>query len=159
MHEYIPMFWIHHAKKLPDGRIMPLEVLMEPVENRIAYIKVEKPEHERAVRLHAMRPVKGQLPEPVWAALSWFGKARDERDKARAELDKACAEYDKASAEWDKALAEWDKARAEYNKACAEWDKACAKWDKACAAHYSAIMALCAAECADVRWDENGLIF
>src|SRR3989338_7841488 len=124
MHEYIPMFWIHHAKKLPDGRIMPLEVLMEPVENRIAYIKVEKPEHERAVRLHAMRPVKGQLPEPVLAALSWFGKA---------------------SAEWNRALAEWDKARDER--------------DKACAAHYSEIMALCAAECADVRWDENGLIF
>ena len=117
MHEYIPMFWIHHAKKLPDGRIMPLEVLMEPVENRIAYIKVEKPEHERAVRLHAMRPVKGQLPEPVLAALSWFGKARDEREKARDERDKACA-------------------------AC-----------------YSEIMALHAIECADVRWDENGLIF
>ena len=124
MHEYIPMFWIHHAKKLPDGRIMPLEVLMEPVENRIAYIKVEKPEHERAVRLHAMRPVKGQLPEPVLAALSWFGKAC-------VELDKACVEREKASAEWD----------------------------KACAAHYSAIMALHAIECADVRWDENGLIF
>ena len=138
MHEYIPMFWIHHAKKLPDGRIMPLEVLMEPVENRIAYIKVEKPEHERAVRLHAMRPVKGQLPEPVLAALSWFGKACAELDKARAERDRACAE--------------WDKARA-------EWDRACAELDKACAAHYSAIMALCAAECADVRWDENGLIF
>ena len=117
MHEYIPMFWIHHAKKLPDGRIMPLEVLMEPVENRIAYIKVEKPEHERAVRLHAMRPVKGQLPEPVLAALSWFGKAR------------------------------------------AEWDRACAERDRACAAHYSEIMALHVVECADVKWNEKGLIF
>ena len=124
MHEYIPMFWIHHAKKLPDGRIMPLEVLIEPVENRIAYIKVEKPEHERAVRLHAMRPVKGQLPEPVLAALSWFDKAR---------------------VEWEKARDERDKARVE--------------WDKACAACYSEIMALHAIECADVRWDENGLIF
>src|SRR3990167_3392077 len=131
MHEYIPMFWIHHAKKLPDGRIMPLEVLTEPLENRIAYIKVEKPEHERAVRLHAMRPVVGRLPEPVLAALSQF-------DKARAERDRACAE--------------WDKARAERDRACAERDRACA-------AHYSEIMALHAIECADVRWDENGLIF
>ena len=152
MHEYIPMFWIHHAKKLPDGRIMPLEVLMEPVENRIAYIKVEKPEHERAVRLHAMRPVKGQLPEPVLAALSWFGKAS-------AEWDRALAEWDKASAEWEKASVEWDKASAEWDRALAEWEKASAEWDRACAAHYSEIMALCAAECADVRWDENGLIF
>ena len=152
MHEYIPMFWIHHAKKLPDGRIMPLEVLMEPVENRIAYIKVEKPEHERAVRLHAMRPVKGQLPEPVLAALSWFGKTCAELDKARAELDKACAEYDKACAEWNRAIAEREKALAEREKARVEWDKACA----AC---YSEIMALHAIECADVKWDENGLIF
>src|SRR3990167_9045873 len=154
MHEYIPMFWIHHAKKL-HGRIMPLEVLMEPVEDRIAYIKVEKPEHERAVRLHAMRPVKGQLPEPVLAALSWFGKACDERDKARAEWDKASAELDKAlaeralaegekarderdkarderdkaRAEWDKASAEWEKARDERDKASAEWDKARVEWD------------------------------
>jgi len=33
------------------------------------------------------------------------------------------------------------------------------EWDKACAACYSEIMALHAIECADVRWDENGLIF
>ena len=124
MHEYIPMLWVHHANKLPDGRIMPLEVLTEPLENRIAYINAEKPEHERAVRLHAMRPVVGRLPEPVLAALSQFGRA--------------CAEWDRA---------------------CAERDRACAERDRACAAHYSAIMALCAAECADVRWDENGLIF
>ena len=145
MHEYIPMFWIHHAKKLPDGRIMPLEVLMEPVENRIAYIKVEKPEHERAVRLHAMRPVVGRLPEPVLAALSQW-------DRACAEWDRACAERDRACAERDRACAEWDKARAERDRACAERDRACA-------AHYSEIMALHAIECADVRWDENGLIF
>ena len=138
MHEYIAMLWVHHANKLPDGRIMPLEVLTEPIETRIAYINTEKPERERAVRLHAMRPVKGQLPEPVLAALSWFGKARDEYNKACAELDKACDE--------------WNKARA-------EWDRACAERDRACAAHYSEIMALHVVECADVKWNEKGLIF
>ena len=117
MHEYIPMLWVHHANKLPDGRIMPLEVLTEPLENRIAYINAEKPEHERAVRLHAMRPVVGRLPEPVLAALSQFGRA------------------------------------------CAEWDRACAERDRACAAHYSEIMALHVVECADVKWNEKGLIF
>ena len=32
------------------------EALTEPIENRIAYILAEKPEHERALRLRLMRP-------------------------------------------------------------------------------------------------------
>jgi hypothetical protein len=92
-----PLYWhIHHD--------ILLEPLTEPIENRIQFIKVNKPKNEVETRLRLMKPVRGKLPK----------------------LDKACAE-------WGKACAEWGKARAEWDKACAEWDKARAEWDKACA--------------------------
>ena len=40
---------VHHEE--------PCEALTEPIENRIAYILREKPEHERALRLRLMRPI------------------------------------------------------------------------------------------------------
>ena len=79
-----PLYWhIHHD--------ILLEPLTEPIENRIQFIKVNKPKNEVETRLRLMKPVRGKLPK----------------------LDKACAEWGKARAELDKACAEWDKARAD----------------------------------------------
>jgi len=72
-----PLYWhIHHD--------ILAEPLTEPIENRIRFIKNNKPYHEVETRLRLMKPVRGKLPE----------------------LDKAGAEFVKASAEWDKARAD-----------------------------------------------------
>ena len=120
-----PLYWhIHHD--------ILAEPLTEPIENRIRFIKNNKPYHEFETRLRLMKPVRGKLPELDKARAEW-DKARAEWDKAHAEWDKAGAEFVKASAEWDKASTEWDKASAERDKASAEFVKAGAEWDKALA--------------------------
>ena len=44
-------------------------------------------------------------------------------------------------------------------RAYADWQKACADWQKADAGHAAEIDALFAAECADVPWGPDGLVF
>ena len=69
-----------------------IEPLTEPIENRIAYIKANKPEEEIPVRLRLLKPVVGALPAAVvraWAA----------REKAWAAYDKEWAAYKKAVAD------------------------------------------------------------
>ena len=41
------------------------EPLTEPIENRIAYIKSNKPTHEQATRLRLLKKIKGPLPDPI----------------------------------------------------------------------------------------------
>jgi tetratricopeptide (TPR) repeat protein len=154
------------------------EILLEwntaPIANRRKYIREEKPEEERALRLRLLKPVKGRLPEPVARAWVAYDKARDACDKARAARDKAWAAYDKAWAAYDKARDACDKARAAYDKAWAARDKAGAACDKAWAAydkawaaydkagaardkavsdHRAEIEALHAKECKNCTWD------
>src|SRR5208282_900944 len=73
---------IHHGQWL--------EILTEPVKNRIAFIISTKLPSERAERLRRLRPFD-------------FGKAY-------ADLKKAYAERKKAYADWNKATADWEKA-------------------------------------------------
>jgi tetratricopeptide (TPR) repeat protein len=107
-----------------------LEQLKEPVENRVAYIRENKPGSEIDRRLRELAPVL--YPERI---PNQFAKAWDEHDKAWAAYDKAWAAYNKARDEHDKAWAAYDKAWAAYNKARAEHDKAWAAYDKAWAAY------------------------
>ena len=62
-----PYWHLHHDTLL--------EMTTEPVENRIAYIKENKPEGERALRLKLLRPVKGELPAAVVEAGRIAGEA------------------------------------------------------------------------------------
>jgi len=97
-----PVFYwhIHH-----DVLVGPLT---KTIENRIAFIKEQKLEHERETRLRLMRPVKGRLPDAVVEA--WYAYL------------KAGNAYDKLSAAWrtyDKALADHkDKIEALHAKEC-----------------------------------------
>src|SRR5208282_782164 len=72
------------------------ERLTKPAEGRINYILADKPEHERALRLHLFRPIREEVLN------EWL--------KADAEWVKAEAGRRKAEAEWVKAGAEWRKA-------------------------------------------------
>ena len=123
-------------------------ILVEFVTNpneRIDYIKADKPAHEIPIRLKWFRPVKGKLPAKVV--------------KTGAAYDKAGAVYDKAWAVRDKAWVVYDKARAAYVKAWAAHDKARAAHDKALAEHKPALEALHAKECPSCPWDGDSLVF
>jgi len=72
-------FWHIHHNNL-------CEPLIEPLENRIRYIKQEKPEDERELRLRLLKPVKGKLP------MAWV-----KADQARV---KACQVWDKVCQAW-----------------------------------------------------------
>ena len=78
------MSHIHHGQWL--------EELTEPIENRIAFILVNKDPEEQAERLRRMRP------------FDW--------EKAYADRKKADADWKKAYADWEKADADWEKAYA-----------------------------------------------
>ena len=143
-----PLYWhIHHD--------ILAEPLTEPIENRIRFIKNNKPYHEFETRLRLMKPVRGKLPE-LDKAVAEFVKASAERDKASAEWGKAYAEWDNASAEWNKARAERDKAYAEWDKAGAEFVKAYAEWDNASAD--PAVLSLHAKECPNCPWNGRTIL-
>ena len=76
---------IHHGEWL--------EILTEPIENRIAFILTHKPEHERAERLRRMRPLSNA-----------------DGQKSDADRQKACADCQKSDADWQKACADYQKA-------------------------------------------------
>ena len=82
-----------------------LEVLTEPIDNRIAFILANKTPSQQAERLRRLRP------------FNW--------DKADADWEKAYADRKKADADLKKAEADWKKADADRKKAYADWDKAC----------------------------------
>jgi hypothetical protein len=89
-------FWHVHHKRL-------CELLTEPLENRIVYMKDNKPENEIETRLRWMTPVRGRVP----VALVEAGPA----------YDKARAAYQEAGPAYDKPRAAYQKARAAYRKA------------------------------------------
>jgi hypothetical protein len=97
---------------------MVCETLIQPIEDRIAYILTRKPKDERALRLRLCRPVPA---EELKASAEFRAqqKASAKREKADAELRKAEADADlqKVNAEWKKLDAEWKKANAELRKA------------------------------------------
>lgn len=104
------MFWhIHH------------NVLVEwsdNIDERIYYIKKNKPANEIEIRLRLMKPVKGKLPtEMVKAYKAWDKayKARNKADKAREKADKA---WDKA---WVKYASQIERLHAEECD-CKEWN-------------------------------------
>ena len=118
-------YWhIHHW--------MLFEEATEPIENHIAYIKAEKAEWERSLRLRLLKPVKDQ--KRLIAILTAYKKATAPGSEA----------YEKVEAT---ALEAYEKTRATASEA---YRKAMATaWAK----RYKAINALHAKECPDCPWD------
>jgi len=132
-------YWHVHHKVL-------CEPLTEPIEKRIAFIRMAKPKGEIETRLRLMKPVRGQLPAGV-------DKAGAAYDKASAASIKFWDAYIKARAAHDKARAAYGKAGAACDKAGVACDKAGVAYDKARAAYDKEIEALHAIECPNCPWD------
>src|SRR3990167_7995207 len=90
-------------------------------DERVDYIKKNKPIHEREIRLRVFK----LLSDEAIAALP-KGLVR-----ANADWEKADADRQKAYADWQKAAADWQKADADRQKAGADWQKSDADWQKA----------------------------
>ena len=122
----IYLWHIHHETLL--------EFTTEPIENRITYIKSDKPAYEIETRLRLLKPVKGKLPTAVVEAGEAYGKAWE-----------ACREaweaYTKAKA--------WDA----YDKALDAYGKAGEAYGKALQDHRVEIEALHASECPGCSWN------
>jgi len=128
------IYWhIHHHRLL--------EFLTEPIEDRIAYIKAEKPMYEVETRLRWMTPVQGGLPTGLVKAGAAYVKAWAAYDEAQAAYDEAQAAYDEAWAAYDEALAAYVKTRAAYVKAWAAYDEARDACDEARDAYLDAYRA------------------
>jgi hypothetical protein len=72
-----------------------LEPLTEPITNRIAYIKKEKPIEEQPLRLRLLKEIKGKLPLTVVKAWEAHVKATEAYVKATEAYVKALEECKK----------------------------------------------------------------
>ena len=137
------MAWcVHHT--------LLCEPLTEPAESRIQYILTNKPEEERARRLHEMRPVKGKLPAGLNAACAKLVAIR-------AEWDAAYAKWYATRAEWDAAYAKWYATGAKWYATGDKWYAARAKWDAAGDKYKPVLEALHVVECPDSTWNGTSI--
>ena len=99
------------------------EALTEPIQNRIDYIKANKPKDEVATRLRCMTPVlhPGELPAK-------WREAYAKRREAGAKWEKAVAKWREAGAKWREADAKWREADAKWREVSAKWREVGAKW-------------------------------
>lgn len=90
---------------------------------RRKYIRENKPEAERPLRLKLIGVVDTKLPAQLQKTYAAWLKADAARQKADAAWQKAYAAWQKTYAAWLKAYAAWQKTDAPWQKADAAWQK------------------------------------
>ena len=91
------IFWhVHHEDEL-------LEYCYD-YDERVRFIKENKPKNEQELRLRLFQPVKGKLPVVVVRTWAAYQKAWVAYNRAVAAYDKAGAAYEKVRATRDKAI-------------------------------------------------------
>ena len=151
-----------------------IEPLIGSIEERVAYIKEHKPEHERDIRLRLLKPVIGSLPIiyakaekaliEAWKASDEAWKTYDEAKEASIEARKASVEAWKVYVEAWEAIGEAKEAYDEARKASVEaWkvyvkagkvsDKARKAYNEAWKVSQPIIEQLHLNECQNCPWD------
>jgi uncharacterized coiled-coil DUF342 family protein len=131
------MFWhCHH------------DILCEYVydyQERVDYIKSEKPKNEVETRLRLFKKIKGKLPiEFVEAGKKW--------DEVRKKLDEARKKWDEA---WEKL----DEARKKLDEARKKWDEAWEKCYEAREKYKPQLEFLHKKECGCKEWNGSEIVF
>ena len=90
-----------------------LEPLVERIENRIKYIKENKPQNEIETRLKLLKPVRGKIPDKAVVAWKDLNRAYEDYDKAWRVCDKASKDYGKLLENLDKS---WEDLNMMYKK-------------------------------------------
>src|SRR3990167_237408 len=92
-------------------------------DERVDYIKKNKPIHEREIRLRVFKLLSD---EAIAALPKGLVRANADWEKADADRQKAYADRQKADADWQKADADWpQQARDAWHKkwcGCSEWN-------------------------------------
>ena len=105
-------------------------------DERVNYIKEQKPKEERELRLRLFKLISAdRLPQELNKAGEAFNKAREAYSKAREAYNKAGDACDKAGEDYNKAREAYNKAWEAYNKAreaCGKAGEVCGKARKAC---------------------------
>ena len=128
----LTFYWhIHHDELV--------EPIIEPIENRIEFIKNYKSPREILIRLHLLKPVMGKLPKAVIEAGNAYKKAGIAFDKAHNAFNKACGPYQKVWRDCHKAWSAYLKIKSAY--------------DKVIMAHLPKIEALHKKECPNCPWN------
>ena len=133
-----PFWHIHHSDWLLNWSF--------DIQERIDYIKAEKPKHEVETRLRLLKPVQGALPPQLVQAWAAYDKTGTAYAKAKAAYDKAKAAYVRAYDDYDKAGTAYAKAKSAYVRA----GTAYAKVYNNCLPQLEALHAI---ECLDCPWD------
>ena len=123
-----------------------IELLTEPIENRIKYIKKFKPKNEIELRLKLLKVVRGKLPKEFDEAWQKDVEIWKEYDEARQKYDEAWQKYDSAGQEYDEARQKCDEAWQKYYKAWQEYLEVYKKYE-------SQILALHEKECPNCSWN------
>ena len=100
--------WRARWAAAPDCRVAHLchddihiEYLTQNAEKRIVQILSEKPEEERARRLHWLGPWPGTIPLEVAEAWSRWAEARSRWDEARSRWFEARSHWAEAMSRWE----------------------------------------------------------
>ena len=126
------------------------------IKERIAYIRSDKPKHERKSRLYHLLYL--DIPE-LAKAYKDLDKACEDRDKAWEDWTKVREDLDKAHKDRDKARKDWYKAREDLDKAYKDLDKAYKDWDKATKNYKPKTLAYVNKHIPDHKWDGKELRF
>jgi uncharacterized coiled-coil DUF342 family protein len=142
-------------------------------DERVNYIKTEKPENEIQTRLRLMKPVREELPKEFVEAY----KKRNEADKkwvetykkrnearkrlyeAREKLDEAHEKFVEADEKWVEAYEKCDETDKKWNEARKKWNEADKKWDEAWKKFKPQLEALHKKECGCKEWNGTELVF
>jgi len=138
------MFWHCHHNILCE--------YVYDYQERVNYIKKNKPKNEIKTRLKLFKKVKGKLPKE-------FVEAGKKCDKAREKYIKAEEKCDKAREKYIKAREKYDKAREKYDKAWEKYIKAEEKYNKAWGKYEPQIEKLHKKECGCKEWNGKELVF
>ena len=126
-----PLYWHLHHDEL-------FEEVIGSIEERVAYIRSNKPARQVETRLRLMKPVRFDTPKLREAFAKWM--------EADAKWTEAAAKWKEAGAKWTEADAKWKEAGAKWKEAGAKWMEADAKWKEAVASDH-------ARQCPDCPWD------
>ena len=123
-----------------------IELLTEPIENRIEYIKKFKPKNEVKLRLKLLKVVKGELPKEFVEAWQKYYETWQKYVEVWQKYVEAKQEYNEARRKYNEARRKYNKARQKHNEAWHEYIEVCKKYE-------SQILALHEKECPNCPWN------
>ena len=133
------MYWHCHHDKLCE--------YVYDYDERVEYIKNNKPKHEIEIRLKLFQKIKGKLPREL------------EDKEIRQKCEEARQKYEKAGQKCKEAWQKCKEARQKYEEAWQKYEEARQKYEEAWQKCVTKLEKLHAKECGCKEWNGKELIF